>query len=86
MQAASAGFARKPACDHSGLLRAEKKGQDVEKSGESSGKRGEKGSSGKRAGKEVAHVFPNDLERGDVGRHGHHFDRPIFVKRKGGSP
>ena len=31
-------------------------------------------------------MFPNDLERGDVGRHGHHFDRPIFVKRKGGSP
>ena len=25
----------------------------------------------------VAHVFPNDLERGDAGRHGHHFGRPI---------
>jgi len=36
----------------------------VEKSGESIGK-GAKG--GERAVKEAAHVFPNDLERGDVG-------------------
>jgi hypothetical protein len=45
----------------------------VEKSGESSGK-GARG--GERAGKVAAHVFPNDLERGDAGRHGHYFDRP----------
>jgi hypothetical protein len=36
-----------------------------------------KGSSRKRAEKEAAHVFPNDLERGDAGRHGHYFDLPL---------